>query len=165
MSPRGKMFLCDGNPLRHLKSNFGSDFLEPFMKKTSADDLYTLDIGYSDSDVAYNECVVYPTPGNPIQGEFHLEPFDSLYDRFIAFEIAATQEIETRAKDTWGSIVDFARSIDEKSIAADSPYCLYFKQIERLHWSITMSETGYRDINYPALVHDFFKQIERQQSS
>lgn len=126
------------------------------------DGLYAIPVCFSDGDVTYNNCVPFPTGDKPLKGEFHLEPFDSLYGRFIAFEISAQEEIKRRAKESWEEILDFVKSLDRKSLAADSPYQSYIDEADRLDWSIAMSEGGYRDVDYPRRLGEFFMRIERR---
>ena len=90
-----------------------------------------------------------------------MEPYDSLYDRFIGFEITLEGEIRRRAKETWDEIVDFTESIDTQDELALKIYGIYIKEVARLKSDIER----YESVNYSSLLQALFVAIEREKKS
>ena len=130
-----------------------------------SDGLYRLSVGFSDGDILYDNCVVYPRNHEVVRGEFALEPFDSLYSRFIAFDIKASQEINTRAKDTWELIVDFVESSAAKAIKKGSPYEIYIREVNRFKSLIEAVEEDNESVDYPAVLESLFKRLEQYEDT
>lgn len=124
-----------------------------------SDGLYLLSVGFNDGDVLYDNCVVYPRSHEIVRGEFALEPFDSLYGRFIAFDMQAKQEIDARARDTWESIVDFIESLDASSVQRGSAYDVYIREVNRFKSLIEAVEEDQESVDYPAVLQSFFKRL------
>jgi hypothetical protein len=94
-----------------------------------------------------------------------LEPFDSLYSRFIAFDIKASLEINTRAKDTWELIVDFVESSAAKAIKKGSPYEIYVREVNRFKSLIAAVEEDNESVDYPAVLKSLFKRLEQYEDT
>jgi len=134
-----------------------------FGKKS--DDLYRMTVGFNDGDVLYDNCVVHPQSGEVVGGQFTLEPFDSLYSRFIAFDLQARSEIDTRAKDTWDSILDFVESLDATLVTRNWPYEFYIREVSHLK---TLIAAVYEDggaVDYPATLRSLYKNLERYEDA
>ena len=126
-----------------------------------SDRLIRMNIGFNDGDVLYDECVVFPRDIEIIRGEFDLEPFDSLNDRFTIFELKANEEIESRARDTWNSIVDFVESLNGRSKAENLPYEIYIREVERYKKLISSTENNGGYVNFRDLISSFFIDVEK----
>ncbi len=124
-------------------------------------DLASWLVDCNDFDNDYAKCARYPREGEFIAGEYHMEPYDSLYDRFIGFEITLEEEIRRRAKETWDEIVDFTESIDTQDELALKMYGIYIKEVACLKSDIER----YESVNYSSLLQALFLAIEREQKS
>jgi hypothetical protein len=114
-----------------------------------------------DYENQYAKCVCYPKTGEFVAGEYYMEPYDSLYDRFVVFEIALEDEIRRRAEDTWREIVEFTESIDMQDERARNMYGIYVKEVARLKSDIER----YDSVNYSSLLQTLFLAIEREKKS
>ena len=130
-----------------------------------SDGLYRLSVGFNDGDVYYDNCVVYPRDSEIVMGQFTLEPFDSLYGRFIAFDIEAKREIDTRAEETWRSIVGFIESLDASLVRKGSAYEFYIREVNRFGSLIEAIEEDQESVDYPAVLHSFFKRLEQYEDA
>ena len=136
-----------------------------FMILDKSDGLYRLTVGFNDGDVLYDNCVVYPRKSEIVMGQFALEPFDSLYGRFIAFDIKAKREIDTRAKETWGSIVGFIESLDASLVQNGSAYDVYIREVNRFKSLIEAVEEDQESVDYPAVLQSLFKHLEQYEDA
>lgn len=118
-------------------------------------------IDCNDYEDEYAKCVRFPKRGEPITGESDLEPYDSLYFRFLMFEITLDEEIRRRAERTWLEIVEFTENIDMESEVERTAYEIYVDQVARVKSQIRDKEW----VNYSAVLEDFFLEIEREKKS
>ena len=130
-----------------------------------SDGLYRLSVGFNDGDVLYDNCVVYPRKSEIVMGQFTLEPFDSLYGRFNAFDIKAYWEIDARAKATWESIVSFIESLDASSVQRGSAYDVYIREVNRFKSLIEAVEEDQESVDYPAVLQSLFKHLEQYEDA
>lgn len=130
-----------------------------------SDRLYGLSIGFSDGDTLYENCVVYPRNYEIVRGEFTLEPFESLYSRFIAFDLQAKQEIDIRAKDTWELIVGFVKSLEAESIKKNSPYEIYIREVNHFKTLIDAVDKDQESVDYPSVLSSLFKRLEQYEDA
>jgi hypothetical protein len=127
--------------------------------------LYRLSVCFSDGDTLYENCVVYPCGAEIISGEHTLEPFDSLYSRFTAFELKAKREIDTRAHNTWKAIVKFVDSLKENPFTAGSPYEIYIDTVALFKGVIEEVDEDGGAIDYPTLLRKFFIHLEKAEAA
>ena len=130
-----------------------------------ADDLYRLSVGFNDGDVLYDNCIVYPRDAEVVMGQFTLEPFDSLYGRFIAFELKVSDELTARAKETWLSIVSVVKDLETKSLDEGSPYEVYIREVNSYKTLISAIEGDGGFVDYSQVLREFFVRLEKAESA
>ena len=130
-----------------------------------ADNLYRLSVGFDDGDVLYDNCVVYPRDVEVVMGQFTLEPFDSLYGRFIAFELKVSDELTARAKETWMSIVSKVKDLETKSLDEGSPYAVYIREVNSYKTLISTIEGDGGFVDYSQVLREFFVRLEKAESA